>query len=148
MILKCESCIESWKFNQNLLWSLKPCLFKNDTQMWKLHRKLNFPNIFWLPAIYIYTWTPAFQYEIVTFMRWYRNRTILWAALVFHLCVFLPCDVTSWILTTACNTWQLSTTRYDNRVRWLFPRSHGIEKFVIWFTEDIICFAFATPLIY
>ena len=25
--------------------------------MWKLHRKLNFPNIFWLAAIY--TWAPA-----------------------------------------------------------------------------------------
>ena len=32
---------------------------KNDTQMWKLHRKLNFPNIFRLAAIY--TWAPAFK---------------------------------------------------------------------------------------
>ena len=40
-----------------------------------------------------------------------------------------------------CNTWQLSATRYCNRVRWLYSRLHGIEKFVIWFTEDItICF--------
>ena len=28
--------------------------------MWKLHRKLNFPNIFWLAAIY--TWAPAFKH--------------------------------------------------------------------------------------
>ena len=27
--------------------------------MWKLHRKLNFPNIFRLAAIY--TWAPAFK---------------------------------------------------------------------------------------
>ena len=33
-------------------------------------------------------------------MRWYRYRTILWAAMVFFLCVFHPCDITSWILTT------------------------------------------------
>ena len=33
-------------------------------------------------------------------MRWYRNRTPLCSALVFHLCVFLPCDLISWILTT------------------------------------------------
>ena len=37
-----------------------------------------------------------------------------------------------------CNTWQLSATCYGYRVR--------IEKFVIWYTEDIICFAFATLL--
>ena len=30
--------------------------------MWKLHRKLNFPNIFRLAAIY--TWTPAFNFII------------------------------------------------------------------------------------
>ena len=35
--------------NQNLLKSLKPFIFKKDTQIRKLHRKLNFPNIFdWL----------------------------------------------------------------------------------------------------
>ena len=47
-----------------------------------------------------------------------------------------------------CNRWQLSATRYGNRVRWLFPCLHGIEKVVIWFTEDIIRLAFATSLIY
>ena len=47
-----------------------------------------------------------------------------------------------------CNTWQLSATRYGIRVRWLFPCLHGIEKVVIWFTEDIIRLAFATSLIY
>ena len=41
-----------------------------------------------------------FKYKIVTSMRWYRNRTILKTALVFHLCVFLPCGLTSWVLTT------------------------------------------------
>ena len=41
-----------------------------------------------------------FKYKVVTSMRWYRNRTIWWTALVFNLCVFLPCDLTSWILTT------------------------------------------------
>ena len=45
--------------NWNLLWSLKPYIFKNDTQMWKLHRKLNFPNFFRLAAIH--TWAPAFN---------------------------------------------------------------------------------------
>ena len=42
-----------------------------------------------------------------------------------------------------CNTWQVSVTRDGYRVRWLFPRSHGIEKFVIWFTENrypLLCF--------
>ena len=34
-------------------------IFKNDSQMWKLHRKLNFPNIFRLAAIY--TWAPALK---------------------------------------------------------------------------------------
>ena len=47
----------------------------------------------------------------LTFMRWYRNWIILWNALVFHLCVSLPCDVTSWILTTVtCESyWSLVT---------------------------------------
>ena len=47
-----------------------------------------------------------------------------------------------------CNMWQLSATHFGIRVRWLFPPLHGIEKFVIWFTEDIICFTFATTLTY
>ena len=47
-----------------------------------------------------------------------------------------------------CNTWQLSATRPVNRARFLFPCLHGIEKVVIWFTEDIIFLAFATSLIY
>ena len=48
-------------YNLLLLWlvSLKPFIFKNDAQMWKLHRKLNFPNIFQFAAIY--TWVPAFK---------------------------------------------------------------------------------------
>ena len=37
---------------------------------------------------------------IVTFMLWYLNRTILWTALESHLCVILPCDLTSWLLMT------------------------------------------------
>ena len=36
--------------------------------------------------------------SIVTFMLSYRNRRTSWTVLVFHLCVFLPCDLTSWIL--------------------------------------------------
>ena len=43
--------------------SLKPYIFKNDTQMWKLHRKLNFFNIFRLAAIY--TWAPAFKHDLL-----------------------------------------------------------------------------------
>ena len=42
-----------------------------------------------------------------------------------------------------CDMWQVSVTRYGYRVRWLFPRSYVIEKFVIWFTEDrypLLCF--------
>ena len=31
--------------------------------MWKLYRKLNFPNIFLLAAIY--TWAPAFKYIVM-----------------------------------------------------------------------------------
>ena len=46
-----------------------------------------------------------------------------------------------------CNTWQLSDTRYGNRVRWLFPCLHGLEMVVIWFMEDIFCLAFAISLI-
>ena len=45
--------------NKFLLQSLKPYIFKNDSQMWKLHRKLSFPNIFLLAAIY--TWAPVFK---------------------------------------------------------------------------------------
>ena len=64
--------------------------------------------------------------------------------LVFHLCVFLPCDLWLNLMNIKdCDTWQVSVTRYGYRVRWLFPRSHGIEKFVIWFTEDrypLLCF--------
>ena len=45
------------------------------------------------------TWSINLKYKIVTCMRWYRNRTIFWTAMVFHLCVFFLCDLTSWILT-------------------------------------------------
>ena len=39
--------------------------------MWKLHRKLNFPNIFRLAAIY--TWAPAFKLLIIelTKLKWF-----------------------------------------------------------------------------
>ena len=59
-----KQCSCSHAKNENLLKSLKPYIFKNDTQMWKLHRKLNFPNIFQLAAIY--TWALAFKIEHAT----------------------------------------------------------------------------------
>ena len=55
-----KQCSCSHAKNENLLKSLKPYIFKNDAQMWELHRKLNFPNIFRLAAIY--TPAPAFKY--------------------------------------------------------------------------------------
>ena len=54
-----KQCSCSHAKNDNLLKSVKPYIFKIDSQMWKLHRKLNFPNIFRLAAIY--TWAPAFK---------------------------------------------------------------------------------------
>ena len=58
------------------------------------------------------------------------------------VCVSPIYDLTSWILTT------VTRDKYQSLVtvivvRWLFPRSHGIEKFVISFTEDrypLLCF--------
>ena len=48
--------------NKNLFKSLKTYIFKKKyTQMWKLHRKLNFPNFFWLAAVY--TCVPAFKID-------------------------------------------------------------------------------------
>ena len=41
-----KHCSCSHAKNENLLKSLKPYIFKNDAQMWKLLRKLNFSNIF------------------------------------------------------------------------------------------------------
>ena len=40
------------------------------------------------------------KYKIKKFIRGCQNQTISWAALVLHLCVFIPCDLTSRILTT------------------------------------------------
>ena len=49
--------------------------------MWKLHRKLSFPNIFRLDAIY--TWAPAFKGEMV-FVKIVVN--VIWVpVLYFHL---------------------------------------------------------------
>ena len=54
-----KQCSCSHAKNENLLKSVKPYIFKNDAQMWMLHRKLNFPNMFRLVAIY--TPAPAFK---------------------------------------------------------------------------------------
>ena len=91
-------------------------------------------NIEWLDQL-------TLKYKIVTFMRWYRNRQILCTALVFFS--MWPNTMNIFV----CNMWQLSATRYSNRMR-VSTLIHGIEKFVIWFTVHIICFAFATPWIY
>ena len=87
------------------------------------------------------------QLTLVIFMRWYWSRTIWWTALVFHLCellcVFLSCDLTSW-------TWAIVTgDNYRSLVTVImFGSFSTIQKFVIWFTVDIICFALKAQLIY
>ena len=55
--------------------------------------------------------------------------------LVFHLCVFLQCDLTSWLYTTVTHD------KYQSLVTVIvfdgcFHARIEIEKFVIWFTED------------
>ena len=68
---------------------------------------------------------------------------------IYHNCTGSPslCASPMWpniMNINDCNAWQLSATRCGNRIQLLFPRSHVIGKFVIWFTVDIICFAFET----
>ena len=67
-----------------------------------------FVNIEWLDQL-------SLKCKIVTFMRWYRNRTISWTALV-SISVFSPM-LPNIMNIDDCNTWQLLTTRYGNRVR-------------------------------
>ena len=53
------SCFHDQKKKRNLLWSQKPFIYKNDTQMCKRRRKLNFLHVFGLTAIN--TWAMAFH---------------------------------------------------------------------------------------
>ena len=68
--------------------------------------------------------------------------------LVFHLCVFLPCDLTSWILKT------VTRDKYQSLVTVIVFDGcfHArMESKSLWFNSrkiDILCYAFATPLIY